>query len=141
MEERHDLLAQRRAKLEELRAEGCNPFANDFRPSHSSAEVHANHAAYDAAALADDLAQVPADDRLGGEAEELGEAAVGEAADQVLVVGDRHRRDAVNDEAQLGRVVARRLAARRDRCRVSPIGHLPPDDSVPPPAARGIMAV
>jgi len=53
MEERHDLLAQRRAKLEELRDEGYNPFANDFRPSHSSAEVHANHAADDAAALAD----------------------------------------------------------------------------------------
>jgi lysyl-tRNA synthetase class 2 len=52
MEERNDLLAQRRAKLDELRAEGCNPFANDFQVSHCTAELHAAHAEDDADALA-----------------------------------------------------------------------------------------
>ena len=52
MEERNDILAQRRAKLEELRTEGRNPFANDFRASHCAAELQANHAEHDAAALA-----------------------------------------------------------------------------------------
>ena len=53
MEEKSDVLAQRRAKLDELRGEGINPFANDFPVTHTSADVHAAHAAEDAAALAD----------------------------------------------------------------------------------------
>jgi lysyl-tRNA synthetase class 2 len=36
-----DLIAARRLKLEALRAAGENPYANDFRPTHSSADVHA----------------------------------------------------------------------------------------------------
>jgi lysyl-tRNA synthetase class 2 len=36
-----DLSAARRLKLEALRAAGENPYANDFRPSHTSAEVAA----------------------------------------------------------------------------------------------------
>ena len=58
-------------------------------------------------ALADDLAQVPADDGCGGEPEEFREALVGEQAAQVLVVGDRHYRDVVGDQPQLRGVIAR----------------------------------
>jgi lysyl-tRNA synthetase class 2 len=57
MEEKSDVLAQRRAKLDELRGEGINPFANDFRATHTAAEVHAAHAEHDAAALADSTAR------------------------------------------------------------------------------------
>ena len=53
MEERSDILAQRRVKLDELRGEGLNPFANDFQVSHSTTGLHAAHAGDDAAALAD----------------------------------------------------------------------------------------
>jgi len=55
--------------------------------------------------LAHDLAQVAADDLFGSEAEEFGVAPVGEHAAQPLVVGHRHRRDAVGDEAKLRRVL------------------------------------
>ncbi|MDT8440415.1 MAG: lysine--tRNA ligase [Desulfuromonadales bacterium] len=46
-----EILAQRRAKLDELRARGENPFANDFRARHVSSELLAAHADQDAAAL------------------------------------------------------------------------------------------
>jgi len=52
MEEKSDVLAQRRAKLDELRGDGINPFANDFRVTHTTAEVHATHAGDDTDALA-----------------------------------------------------------------------------------------
>ncbi len=53
MEEKSDVLAQRRAKLDELRNEGINPFANDFRITHTAAEVHAAHVDHDSEALAE----------------------------------------------------------------------------------------
>jgi lysyl-tRNA synthetase class 2 len=53
MEEKSDVLAQRRAKLDELRLEGINPFANEFRVTHTAAEVQAAHTDHDAEALAD----------------------------------------------------------------------------------------
>jgi lysyl-tRNA synthetase class 2 len=44
-------IAQRRAKLDEYRANGINPFANGFRAEATAAEVLAAHAEDDAAAL------------------------------------------------------------------------------------------
>ncbi len=55
MEERSDnpLLRQRLETLEGLRAAGVNPYPNDFRPTHTAAEVCAEHGDKDAGALAD----------------------------------------------------------------------------------------
>ena len=47
-----DLSAARRLKLEALRAAGDNPYANDFRPTHTSAEVLAQFGGLDADQLA-----------------------------------------------------------------------------------------
>ena len=51
MEDLNDILLQRRAKLDELRGAGVNPYANDFPVSHTSEEVAAAHEEDDAAAL------------------------------------------------------------------------------------------
>jgi len=51
MEELNDLLLQRRAKVDELRAGGGNPYANDFVVSHTAGQVHEEHADDDGAAL------------------------------------------------------------------------------------------
>jgi lysyl-tRNA synthetase class 2 len=48
MEESNDLVQQRRAKAAELRAQGQNPYANDFPVSHTAGEVQAAHADQDA---------------------------------------------------------------------------------------------
>ncbi|APG26621.1 lysine--tRNA ligase [Syntrophotalea acetylenivorans] len=53
MEELNDILLQRRAKVDEFREQGINPFANDFSVSHNAAEVKAAHDEHDAAALKD----------------------------------------------------------------------------------------
>jgi lysyl-tRNA synthetase class 2 len=47
MEELNDLLKQRRAKLTDLREQGVNPFANDFKTTHVAADVHSAHADHD----------------------------------------------------------------------------------------------
>jgi lysyl-tRNA synthetase, class II len=51
MEELNDILLQRRAKVDEFREQGINPFANDFSVSHTAAQVKEAHAEHDAAAL------------------------------------------------------------------------------------------
>jgi len=51
MEEVNELQLQRRAKLEELRTQGINPYPNDFQATHSSADVVSAHGDEDAAAL------------------------------------------------------------------------------------------
>ena len=51
MEDLNDILLQRRAKLDELRGAGINPYANDFPVAHTSEEVAAAHEKDDAAAL------------------------------------------------------------------------------------------
>src|SRR5512145_673045 len=51
MEELNELLLQRRAKMEELRRQGVNPFANDFPVSHTTADVVVAHGDHDAADL------------------------------------------------------------------------------------------
>ncbi len=51
MEELNDILLQRRAKVDEFREQGINPFANDFIVSHDAAQVKEAHAEHDAAAL------------------------------------------------------------------------------------------
>jgi len=51
MEELNELLLQRRAKMEELRRQGVNPFANDFPVSHTTADVVAAHGDPDATGL------------------------------------------------------------------------------------------
>ena len=51
MEDLNDLLLQRRAKVDELRQQGINPYANDFPVSHTSADVQAAHVDQDAEAL------------------------------------------------------------------------------------------
>lgn len=47
----NDLVAQRRAKLKELRERGINPFANGFEVSIASDKIHQAHADQDAEAL------------------------------------------------------------------------------------------
>ncbi|WP_221248638.1 lysine--tRNA ligase [Desulfuromonas versatilis] len=51
MEELNDILLQRRKKMEDLREQGINPYANDFPVEHTAAQVAAAHADQDAAAL------------------------------------------------------------------------------------------
>ncbi len=51
MEEINDILLQRRAKMEELRQGGDNPYANGFVVSHTTEDVQAAHVEHDAAAL------------------------------------------------------------------------------------------
>src|SRR5206468_932291 len=41
MSDENHLMAVRRAKIAELRARGDNPYANDWRPTHTSAELKA----------------------------------------------------------------------------------------------------
>jgi len=53
MEETTDLLQLRRDKIQELRDQGYNPYANDFPVSHVTADIHSAHAEQDAVALAD----------------------------------------------------------------------------------------
>ncbi len=53
MEELNDLLLQRRAKLDELRRLGQNPYANDFPVSHTTGDVQTSHGEQDAEALTD----------------------------------------------------------------------------------------
>ncbi len=52
MSEDHEQIVVRRRKLAALRAGGANPFPNDFRPDHSTSEVHARLGALDEAGLA-----------------------------------------------------------------------------------------
>ncbi len=52
MENQNDLIAQRRAKIDDLRSQGVNPFANDFRIDAVAAEIHEKHADDDAEQLA-----------------------------------------------------------------------------------------
>lgn len=47
MEERNELLQQRRAKIETYREAGVNPFANDFKVTHTTGQVLEAHAADD----------------------------------------------------------------------------------------------
>jgi lysyl-tRNA synthetase class 2 len=51
MEELNDLLLQRRAKLDEFRGEGINPYANDFAVTATTGDVVAAHGEQDGAAL------------------------------------------------------------------------------------------
>jgi lysyl-tRNA synthetase class 2 len=51
MEEINELLLQRRSKMEALRNQGVNPYANDFPATHTTCEVFAAHGGQDAAAL------------------------------------------------------------------------------------------
>ncbi len=44
MEEKNEILRQRRDKLKTFRSEGINPFANDFRVSHGSGEILSQYA-------------------------------------------------------------------------------------------------
>lgn len=53
MEELNELLRQRREKVDTFRAAGVNPFANNFAPSHQTAEVAELHADNDHEALQD----------------------------------------------------------------------------------------
>jgi lysyl-tRNA synthetase class 2 len=47
----NEVIAQRRAKLKDLREQGHNPFANGFAAETTAHEVHTAHAEHDAAAL------------------------------------------------------------------------------------------
>ena len=41
MADERELIAERERKVAELRALGANPYANDFAPAHTTAQVHA----------------------------------------------------------------------------------------------------
>lgn len=56
------IIAQRRAKAEALRAQGDNPYANDFRVTHLAAQIHETWAEVDAEALT----ETPAPVAIGG---------------------------------------------------------------------------
>ncbi len=60
VESHSDIVAQRRAKLDELRAQGLNPFANGFSADTTAQDVTSAHVEHDAAALdtMDDLYRV-----------------------------------------------------------------------------------
>ena len=51
MEELNELLLQRRAKLDELREKGINPYANDFPVRHTASQVFSAHQDHDAPSL------------------------------------------------------------------------------------------
>jgi lysyl-tRNA synthetase class 2 len=53
MSDDHEQIVVRRRKLAALRANGANPFPNDFRPDHTAAEVHGRFGTLDEAGLAD----------------------------------------------------------------------------------------
>lgn len=57
MEELNDLLRQRRAKIDDYRESGINPFANDFKVSHTTAQVAELHIDDDAEALEENSAE------------------------------------------------------------------------------------
>ena len=52
MHDDHEQIVVRRKKLHALRARGATPYPNDFRPDHTTAEVHARFEGLDEAALA-----------------------------------------------------------------------------------------
>src|SRR5207302_434387 len=52
MSEDHEQIVVRRKKLQALRERGVDPYPNDFRPDHTTAEVHARLSALDEAELA-----------------------------------------------------------------------------------------
>jgi len=51
MEERSELFQQRLGKLEDLRSQGLNPYANDFVVRHTTDDIHAKHDEQDAETL------------------------------------------------------------------------------------------
>ncbi len=53
MEELNELLQQRRSKVDTFRAAGVNPFANDFKVTHTTAQVTEAHATDDKEKLED----------------------------------------------------------------------------------------
>lgn len=53
MEELNELLQQRRAKVDTFRAAGINPFANDFKVTHTTAQVTEAHSTDDKEKLED----------------------------------------------------------------------------------------
>ena len=57
MEEKNELLLQRRAKLKELREAGVNPYTNDFPVTDTTADVFAAHEDQDASALEESASQ------------------------------------------------------------------------------------
>src|SRR5207247_9797248 len=52
MPEDHEQIVVRRKKLQALRERGVDPYPNDFRPDHTTAEVHARCGALSDAELA-----------------------------------------------------------------------------------------
>ncbi len=62
MEELNELLQQRRAKIETYREAGVNPFANDFKVTHTTGQVQEAHAADDK----DKLENCELEYRIGG---------------------------------------------------------------------------
>jgi len=98
MEELNELLLQRRAKMEELRRQGINPFANDFVVTHTTADVVAAHAEQDAAILENG----PPSYVLGGRVmarRDFGKAAFIQVQDRKGRLQVYVARDAVGDES------------------------------------------
>src|ERR1043166_4679909 len=48
------LIQERKKKTDDLRAAGINPFANDFRATHTTADIHTRFGSLSAEALAAD---------------------------------------------------------------------------------------
>jgi lysyl-tRNA synthetase class 2 len=92
-----DLIASRRLKLEALRAAGANPYANDFRPTHTAGEVMAQFGALTPEALVGQ-AEVAVAGRIVAK-RDFGKASFVHLHDRAGRVQAYVKRDAVGDDA------------------------------------------
>lgn len=90
------LIEERKKKTEELRAEGKNPFANDFRVSHTSADILAWAGERDSAALEADVVEVRFAARVLG-SRTFGKATFLKVQDRTGVLQIFARKDALGD--------------------------------------------
>ncbi len=92
------MVAARRRKLEELRERGVEPYPNDFRPEHTSADVEARFGASDAEALEAGHETVSVAGRVVG-LRRFGKASFAHLQDRSGKVQVYVKRDVVGDDA------------------------------------------
>ncbi|HJQ82427.1 MAG TPA: lysine--tRNA ligase [Candidatus Binatia bacterium] len=96
MPEDHEQIVVRRKKLQALRERGVDPYPNDFRPDHTTAEVHARYGADEAA-----LAAAPGDVSIAGRVmalRDFGKAGFLHVQDRAGRLQVHARRDRLGDE-------------------------------------------
>lgn len=93
----NDLFEQRKRKMEELREQGVEPFSNDFKPAHLSADLHDS---YDALSN-DELAELNEEFSLAGRVvalRDFGKSAFFHIADRGGKIQGYIKRDVVGEE-------------------------------------------